>query len=198
VTAGAESIQSAPAHSLCPEGWLGIDVDAGGLKDLRYVDVAIWLLIEVTEGVATASGRRFALRRSPLWDMALELRAMLPLGEVRRVTHWLQRYERDGFDGSLGAGPATAGLSRGSGTYEGVTASYQELKLDTLARRLPDFKRALRCQLDHRRYPAGMVVVHGLDLLACADRKDIEPFLVRFLRGTRLHLVIAPGGERQL
>ena len=167
---------------------LSIYIETDEIKRLGYPDVLIRLLLKIMESMPRSKQkwRKFLFCETQVQKHIKDLRKLLNQAEVRQVKQEEKRQSTYGAKGEYSGVGANAGRSNSFGTL----SEFEEKKLDTLERYLPDYKTALEEEIKKSKCNACFILLDDFYLIKRDRQPDVLDYLHRLVRGTEYYLKI--------
>ncbi len=159
------------------------------IKRLGYPDVLIRLLLKIMESMPRSKQkwRRFLFCQTKLQKHIKELRELLKQAEVLKVKKEEKKQSKYSAKGEYRGVGGNVGMSRAIGSL----SEFEEKKLDSLERFLPDYKDALVKELEKSKYDACFLLLDDFYLIKRDRQPDVLDYVHRLVRGTDFYLKVA-------
>lgn len=159
------------------------------IKKLKYPDVLIRLLLEVMESMPRSKQkwRKFLFCQTEVQKHIEELRKLLSQAEVRQVRQEERSQSNYGAKGGYSGIAANANKTNSFGTL----SEFEERKLDTLERCLPDYKTSLKKEIENSKYSACFLLLDDFYLIERDRQPDVLDYIHRLVRGTEYYIKVA-------
>lgn len=159
------------------------------IKRLGYPDVLIRLLLKIMESMPRSKQkwRKYLFRETEVQKHIKELRKLLNQAEVRQVKQEEKRQSNYGAKGEYSGVGANAGMTNSFGTL----SEFEEKKLDSLERFLPDYKSALEKEITKTKYKACFLLLDDFYLIKRDRQPDVLDYIHRLVRGTEYYIKVA-------
>ena len=171
-----------------------IYLDADEIKQLRYPDLLIRLLLSVFRHLPGAERRlvQRLLRRpaTPLQRSIAELQELLDRADTERVIESREASSEARSGVSARIPGFAVSLDETASRGQRRTSEFEASKIDVLERHLQDYKQVVGSALGEHGIPMGALIVDDSYLLRRSEQPDVIDYLHRLLRGTNLYLKI--------
>lgn len=174
-------------------GVLSVYLNADDVKQLKFPDLLIRVLITLLEqlpGARPSRFDRFLRRKNRLATEIEALRRLLDSADDAELTRSDEREDSRSSSGSISQGPGTVEANVGQRTASRTTESYRRSKIDHLERHIQDYKQLIDESISGSEYDRVAFLVDDFYLILRDEQPDLVDYLHRLCRGTSCYLKI--------